>query len=806
MSFIRIFIAAWLVLCVAACGSSGDGGDSGAGAPTPVGSAGGQVRGGEGVVLDVPSGALQQTTTLQIAPSDSGAPPLPALPAGSTLHGPVHALTPHGTTFSVPVEVSLPRGDLAPGAPVWLLKTNENGTGWQQIEARVVGDRIVAPITSFSYMVSVRYCTCAPPQPPVISVPPRSGEVDEGGYVLLSVDALGPGPLSYQWWRGNASLRGETGRGLVINPVTLGDDGMQLSVEVTGPNGLGTRSAPAVVRVRPIAPQVAQQPQDVQARVGGAAVFTAGTTSGLVQALQWQRSDDGGVSWTDVRAAGAARLVLPAVAAGDDGALLRLRADNAAGSVLTRAARLTVLPQLTAPAFVSITPDLQVPLGQGASFVVQFDGAELEWAWERQATSSSPWAPVPGADAATLTLPATTLADDGARFRASARNGAGSATSPGVRLAVQPRVGSLPRRLAAGPLHSLGLANDGRLWGWGGNHAQQLAPAARGNVLAPLAVGPWNNVVDFAAGSNFNLVLLDSGVLYGWGGNAFGQAVYFDNAPSVAEPQAPFGTSVTARAIAAGPAMGLAMGLSLPSPTLAWGIGFYGDGQRAFTRDAVPVPRRLSPDLVRAALGGQHALGIAASGGVVAWGYNGEGQLGLGDRAARLVATPVPTLVDVVDVAVGELHSMALTIGGDVLAWGGNTSGQLGGPDTDVRQLLPRRVPLPAPALAMASGRWHALALTLDGRLFAWGAAQRGQVGHGRAGASEIVATPREITAGWALPLRAVAAGDAHSLVLDAAGVVWAWGANDEGQLGDGTRTDRAVPAAVPGLSLGALR
>lgn len=803
MTPMQWMLALLLATLMAACGSGG--GDE-AGGPTPVGGAGGQVRGGAGLVLDVPAGALQQVTTLQIEQDDRGAPPLPALPAGATLHGATHALTPHGTTFSVPVELSLPRGDIAPDASVWLLKTNEDGTGWQQIEARVVGDRVVAPITGFSYTRMVIYCTCAPPQPPVISVPPRSGEVDEGGYVLLSVDALGPGPLAYQWWRGNAPLRGETGRGLVINPVALSDDGMQLSVEVTGANGLATRSAPAVVRVRPIAPRVVQQPQDVQARVGGPAVFDAGTASGIAQTLQWQRSDDGGVNWSDVRAAGAARLVLPSVAATDDGALLRLRAENTAGRVLTRAARLTVLPQLTAPGFVSITPDLQVPLGQGASFVARFDGAELEWSWERQDAGSATWAPVAGADAATLTLPATTLADDGARFRASARNGAGSATSPAVRLTVQPRAGSLPRRLAAGSLHSLGLGNDGRLWGWGGNHAQQLAPAARGSVLAPAAIGPWNNVVDFAAGGSFNLVLLDSGVLYGWGGNRFGEAVYFEPASSVAEPQAPFGTRVTARAIAAGPAMGLAMGLDLPSPTLAWGVGFYGDGQLAFTRDAVPVPRRLSPDLVRAALGAQHSLGISAAGGVVAWGHNGDGQLGLGDRAARLVATPVPTLVDVVDVAVGTAHSMALTVAGEVLAWGGNTSGQLGGADGGVRLERPRRVPLPAPALAIASGHRHALAITLDGRLFAWGAADRGQVGHGRAGAAEIVATPREITAGWTLPLRAVAAGDAHSLVLDAAGVVWAWGANDEGQLGDGSRTDRAVPVAVPGLSLGALR
>lgn len=807
MNLLRCLLTACLVLLLAACGSSSDGrSDNGAGTPTAVGSNGGQVRGGDGVVLDVPAGALAQTTTLQIAPDDAGAPPLPALPAGLTLSGPVVALTPHGTTFSVPVELSMPRGDIEADARVWLLKTNEDRSGWQQFEARVVGDRVVAPITGFSNVRLIKYCvSCGVPAPPVIATPPRSGEVDEGGYVLLTVDAVGVGPFTYQWLRDGAALPGETGRAIVVNPVTLADSGMGLSVIVTDARNQTVRSAEAVVTVRPLAPRVVSEPADAQARVGGPAEFAAGTVSGLRQTLRWQRSNDAGANWTDL-AEFTARLALPAVTAADDGALFRLRAENARGSVLTRAATLTVLPRLDPPVFGSITPFNAVPAGQGATFVARFTGAELEYAWERRAPNSGTWAAVPGADAATLTLTAVTLADSGTHFRASARNASGSATSSEARLDVHAPVGSLPQRLAGGRAHSLGLANDGRLWGWGSNVAEQLAPAARGAVLAPAALHGWDNVAVFAAGSDTNFVLLDTGVLYAWGTNRFGEALHFDPAPTIAAPQAVFGTGVTGRALAAGPLGALAMGLSGPSPTLAWGIGYYGDGQLAFARDQVPVPRRLEPTLVRAALGERHALGLTAGGGVVAWGVNGDGRLGLGHRTAQLAATPVPTLAGIVDVAVGEQHSLALNSFGQVLAWGGNGVGQLGGASTAAALDLPRQVPLPAPAMAIASGRRHVLALTTDGRLYAWGHADRGQVGHGSAGATEVVATPREITGGWTPPLRAVGAGQHHSLVLDAAGVVWAWGANDEGQLGDGTRTDRAVPAAVPGLSLGELR
>lgn len=47
----------------------------------------------------------------------------------------------------------------------------------------------------------------------------------------------------------------------------------------------------------------------------------------------------------------------------------------------------------------------------------------------------------------------------------------------------------------------------------------------------------------------------------------------------------------------------------------------------------------------------------------------------------------------------------------------------------------------------------------------------------------------------------AVAAGDDHSLALKADGTVWAWGANSDGQLGDGTPTMRLSAVQVPGLS-----
>lgn len=89
----------------------------------------------------------------------------------------------------------------------------------------------------------------------------------------------------------------------------------------------------------------------------------------------------------------------------------------------------------------------------------------------------------------------------------------------------------------------------------------------------------------------------------------------------------------------------------------------------------------------------------------------------------------------------------------------------------------------------------HSLALKKDGTAWAWGANQNGQIGDGNATDS---ATPRAV-AGLSNVI-AVASGGSHSLAVTADNTVWSWGANSSGQLGNGSNSDSAVPVRIPGL------
>ena len=150
--------------------------------------------------------------------------------------------------------------------------------------------------------------------------------------------------------------------------------------------------------------------------------------------------------------------------------------------------------------------------------------------------------------------------------------------------------------------------------------------------------------------------------------------------------------------------------------------------------------------------------------------------------------------VTVSSVAPGEFHGLALTPDGNVLAWGNNNFGQLGDGSTENG-----RYPVELAGLsgitALAAGRGHSLALDSTGQVHAWGNGEAGQLGFTAA----TSAVPTEVTI--AATIVDIAAAHNTSYALDDAGNVWAWGGNSDYNLGDGSLTDRTMPAIITGLS-----
>ena len=253
---------------------------------------------------------------------------------------------------------------------------------------------------------------------------------------------------------------------------------------------------------------------------------------------------------------------------------------------------------------------------------------------------------------------------------------------------------------------------------------------------------------------------------------------------------------------------------------VSWGAGHFGQLGVPPTNEAPQVtftPRpmvleRLLPHVIGSpvesvAAGGWHALALTASGKVWAWGSNRSQQCGRKPSAVTstaqsptiLVPLPVPFEEPVQQISAGRTHSVALSQG-QVYCWGGSSHGQCGHMSRKTGVSPPKRVPgLSDLTLSQAvAGGNHTLALTVGGRVFAWGSNLEGQLGLGCV--SPAQPRPRQI---HDLDFLAVAAasgrpeelssipkivqlyaGMSYSMAISSSGHCYSWGSNDVGQLG----------------------
>jgi alpha-tubulin suppressor-like RCC1 family protein len=212
-----------------------------------------------------------------------------------------------------------------------------------------------------------------------------------------------------------------------------------------------------------------------------------------------------------------------------------------------------------------------------------------------------------------------------------------------------------------------------------------------------------------------------------------------------------------------------------------------------------------------AAAAGTACFAVLSDGRILAWGETGSGELGITPLAefetraqARLrtnTPTPVVTQFDAVDVSTKSDHVLALTRDGSVYAWGQGDNGQLGiGPlpvvnfrtqSARVERYVPYpvRVPDLADVVAIRAGNKHSLALLKDGTVRAWGLNQHGQLGDGTRTNRD-----RPLTVPGVRNAVGIAAGGYRSAALLADGTVMEWGANHV------NLTPRPTPALVPGV------
>jgi hypothetical protein len=222
------------------------------------------------------------------------------------------------------------------------------------------------------------------------------------------------------------------------------------------------------------------------------------------------------------------------------------------------------------------------------------------------------------------------------------------------------------------------------------------------------------------------------------------------------------------------------------------GDGELGDGTLIKKLTPVNVDG-LHNGVQQISLGFDSGCALLDTGAIWCWGYNGNGQLGDGTRTLRKSPVQVSNITDAVSISAGWDHTCAVLSGGGLQCWGGNDRGEIGdGTQTD--RLEPIDVPgLTSGVAAVSAGFDHTCALLNTGAVKCWGNNKNGEVGDGT---TTNRLSPTDVS-GLGSGVDSISAGYNHTCAVTSAGGAKCWGANESGELGDGSTHQHTAPVNV---------
>jgi alpha-tubulin suppressor-like RCC1 family protein len=313
-------------------------------------------------------------------------------------------------------------------------------------------------------------------------------------------------------------------------------------------------------------------------------------------------------------------------------------------------------------------------------------------------------------------------------------------------------------KIAASDAQSFAIDSDGKLWASGYNKYAQLGLGNNVNQNSFQQVISLSNktITKISAGGSHSLALDSDGGLWASGSNNVGQL----------------------------------------------GLGDY-NNQTLFQLVTISG---LAPTakIVSISAGFLHSIVLDSEGGLWASGNSFQGVLGFDDTSNRSsferVTFYASSTVPMKAIGSRYLHSLALDINGSVWATGYDSSGQLGGANAigiPIQEYFDKAPELSGIA-KIEAGEQHSLALDGQGKIWVSGLNKHGQLGLGDNNNTYSFQSVTISDLASSTKITSIVAGNYHSFAIDSEGKLWASGYNEDGQLGLGDNENRKVFTLVP--------
>lgn len=326
--------------------------------------------------------------------------------------------------------------------------TWSGGSGAQVAFVTIVGGSHIWPQpgaqTGYSSPAGIwaffsQFLTSTQVSPKIVSQPINNVQLS-GQKASFRVAATGARPLRYQWQKNGVAIPGATSSAYTTPTALAADDGATFRAVVSNAAGSMT-SAPATLAVvpAPADPLITTLPLSQVKQAGQPVTFSATATGTGILQYQWMKNG------MPIVGATASSCTIPATMTPDSGATFSVVVTDDAGSVTSAPATLTVNPAPDAPVVTTVPARVRVTPGQAATFSVTATSATpMSYQWQK-GTRTTNFVDIPGAAAATYTIPATTMADSKTLYRCVISNRAGNATSTAEMVLVSAAPVAAPR-------------------------------------------------------------------------------------------------------------------------------------------------------------------------------------------------------------------------------------------------------------------------------------------------------------------------------------------------------------------------